>query len=168
VAEWYYIGHYGQLGPLTRDQIDELIEGGVIETETYVWRKGMANWLPAATIPELKANFHNVPPSLVSPPPTPTQAPAKTTFPQPGASVATWGAPSPAFFSLESDRSRVLGGLLQIFPGVGRMYLGYAGYGAMQLVLACFFIGWIWSIVDGLIILSGSVRYDGYGRRLKD
>src|SRR5579859_2938673 len=41
VGEWYYIGHYGQLGPLTREQIDELVTGGVISRDTYVWRAGM-------------------------------------------------------------------------------------------------------------------------------
>ena len=41
VADWYYIGHYGQLGPLTKEQIDELVDGGVIARETYVWSTGM-------------------------------------------------------------------------------------------------------------------------------
>ena len=54
MADWYYIGHYGQLGPLTREQIDELIDGGVIARDTFVWSTGMAEWQPADRISEKK------------------------------------------------------------------------------------------------------------------
>ncbi|GBE66209.1 hypothetical protein MFM001_26710 [Mycobacterium sp. MFM001] len=76
-----------------------------------------------------------------------------------------------------SDKSRVAAGGLQllgffIVPGVGRLYLGYTAIGATQLILwvvgiatTILFIGFalilgvaIWSLVDGIIILSGSVR----------
>lgn len=175
MADWYYIGHYGQLGPLTRDQIDELIEGGVISRETYVWKVGMSNWRQARDLDELIACFVQADPYAAPPPP-----PAMTQQPPPvvstsmrtyGSDVPSYsyaGAYAPTFHTLRSDRSRVLGGLLQIFPGVGRMYLGYGGYGALQLVLSCFLIGWLWSVIDGIIILSGGVKLDGYGRELPD
>ena len=57
-----------------------------------------------------------------------------------------------------------------MIPGAGRMYLGYAALGVIQLVvfpLTCFF-GYIWSFVDGIMILSGKVGIDGYGRALED
>lgn len=71
----------------------------------------------------------------------------------------------------KSDRSRVLAGVLQlIIPGTGRMYLGYAAQGVLQLFLTPFGcgVGWLWSVIDGLIILTGGVKLDGYGRRLND
>ena len=175
MADWYYIGHYGQLGPLTRDQIDELIEGGVIIRETYVWRVGMNNWVQARDLSELGASFVRSDPYM-APPPVPVMTPTMTVAPPPLRPYGSDYAPlqyvgaayAPTFHTIRSDRSRVVGGLLQIIPGVGRMYLGYGGYGALQLVLSCFLIGWLWSVIDGIIILSGGVKLDGYGRELPD
>ena len=49
------------------------------------------------------------------------------------------------------------------------MYLGYAAYGVLQLVFTlCFGIGYLWSIIDGIIILTGGIKLDGYGRQLPD
>lgn len=84
-----------------------------------------------------------------------------------------------------SDKSRVTGGLLQllgffIVPGIGRLYLGYSTIGATQLILwvvgiftLVIFIGIplifgvaIWALIDGILILSGSVS-DPDGRTLR-
>lgn len=187
MAEWYYIGHYGQLGPLTRDQIDELIEGGVIVRDTYVWRNGLAQWQLADSIQELAPNFKAAEP-FAAPPPPPmapglgtTTSPMSSGFgyagapmqrhPSPPPQVTHGGQYSPAFHPLTSDRSRVLAGVLQLLiPGVGRLYLGYAAYGVMQLLLfPCGLgIGWLWSVIDGIVILAGGVKLDGYGRQLSE
>jgi TM2 domain-containing membrane protein YozV len=171
VADWYYIGHYGQLGPLTREQIDELIDGGVIARDTHVWSTGMPEWLPAGRVVELQTAFNTT--QTVATPPPPPNLPR---IPDPQAMPATTYAsyPPPTFGQiyspLQSDRNRVLAGILQILiPGVGRMYLGYAAYGVLQLVFTlCFGIGYLWSIIDGIIILTGGVKLDGYGRQLPD
>jgi TM2 domain-containing membrane protein YozV len=56
-----------------------------------------------------------------------------------------------------------------VVPGVGRMYMGYGAIGVLQLVLTlCGGVGYIWSFIDGIIILSGGVKMDGYGRQMKD
>lgn len=176
MADWYYIGHYGQLGPLTRDQIDELIQGGVITRETYLWHSGMVDWVPADRVNELSDCFRLAQP-FVAPPPPPGQRLAPPTF---GEATAIYGSeaysqnvPSPYGYSsnlpapLASDRSRVAAGILQlVIPGVGRMYLGYAAIGVLQLVLFPCFVGWLWSVVDGILILAGSPKIDGYGRVL--
>lgn len=178
MADWYYIGHYGQLGPLTRDQIDELIEGGVISHETYVWRAGMTNWRQAADLDDLRQSLSRA--DIVMPPPPPPIAAPPLARPQDAyssvrayadqrvMSIVSGSTAAPSFYTLRSDRSRITGGLLQIIPGMGRMYLGYGGYGALQLVLACFGFGVLWSWIDGIIILSGGLRFDGYGRELAD
>ncbi|WP_254922894.1 TM2 domain-containing protein [Rhodococcus sp. OK302] len=84
-----------------------------------------------------------------------------------------------------SDKSKVAAGLLQLLLpfvcicGVGRLYLGSVGIGLFQLlgmffalVMSPLVIGipfvvaiWIWTVIDGIMILSGSVR-DKYGRPL--
>lgn len=175
LAEWYYIGHYGQLGPLTHEQIQELVSGGVIVRETFVWRTGMSDWLPASRLPELQASFVAADP-YVAPPPPPAPSRQTTTTPQ-QMTMDGWRndvlAPAhqgyPAFGPIRSDRNRVMAGVLNlIFPGVGRIYLGHYAHGVLQLVLSPCGIGYVWSVVDGIIILSGGVKYDGYGRVLAE
>lgn len=65
-------------------------------------------------------------------------------------------------------KSKLAAGLLNILlPGVGRIYLGYIGIGVTQLILSfAFGIGWIWSFIDGILILTGSVVVDGKGNPL--
>lgn len=180
--DWYYIGHYGQLGPLTREQIDELIEGGVITRESYVWRGGMSEWQLAGSLSELTPSFRLADPYM-SPPPPPTaatQMPPVATFSQPMMSNTPYGSGMPLASTshnhplhvLRSDRSRVVAGLLNLIPpgGIGRIYLGYAAHGVLQMVLSigtCGFL-YLWSLVDGIIMLAGGLKYDGYGRALDE
>lgn len=172
VGDWYYIGHYGQLGPLTREQVDELIDGGVIARETYVWKFGMTDWLPADRVPELSLTFIKSTPISPPPPPSPQLRQPQMSSPVPYGMDPTpmpFAQYMPALNQARSDRSRTLGGVLQLLiPGVGRMYLGYAAYGVLQLVLSPCGVGWIWSLIDGIIILAGGVKLDGYGRTLPD
>ncbi len=165
MGEWYYIGHYGQLGPLTRDQINELIAAEVIAHDTYVWKVGMAEWIYAGRVTELASHFTSFAPSMSPPPP-----PGPTELPNPDRSFGS--APVYAGYSrtlapIRSDKSRLIAGILQlVIPGVGRMYLGYGAYGVLQLLFSTCGVGYIWSVIDGVIILAGGVKYDGYGRRL--
>ncbi|MGV8873076.1 MAG: TM2 domain-containing protein, partial [Rhodococcus sp. (in: high G+C Gram-positive bacteria)] len=84
-----------------------------------------------------------------------------------------------------SDKSKIVGGLLQLFLGwlgVGRFYLGSTGIGVAQLLLfffgilltAVFGLGlillfglFVWHVVDGVLILVGNVT-DTQGRKLRD
>jgi TM2 domain-containing membrane protein YozV len=176
VGDWYYIGHYGQLGPLTQEQVEELIMGGVIARDTYVWRHGLQDWLPAERTPDLSKAFLQVDPVIVPPPPPMPRAMANTATAAhkpagPGLMYMTANPDlNPAMYGVvRSDRSRALAGLLQVFPGVGRMYLGYWAHGVLQLVFTmCIGIGLVWSWIDGLIILGGGIKLDGYGRRLPE
>ncbi|MGV7904022.1 TM2 domain-containing protein, partial [Mycobacterium kansasii] len=82
-----------------------------------------------------------------------------------------------------SDKSKLAAGLLQIFLGgwgIGRFYLGSTSIAVTQLVLtvigivtSIILIGFviligvgIWALVDGIMILTGSVR-DPQGRPLR-
>ena len=174
VADWYYIGHYGQLGPLTREQIDELVEGGVIARDTHVWCSGMPEWLPAERVPDLKSTFAATSQTTTPPPPPMPRMTDAGSMPARTFGADSFAMPPPTFnpvySSVASDRSRALAGVLQlIIPGVGRIYLGYAAHGVLQLFFTlCFGIGYLWSIIDGIIILTGGVKLDGYGRQLRD
>jgi TM2 domain-containing membrane protein YozV len=90
-----------------------------------------------------------------------------------------------------SDKSKMAAGLLQLIPGfcvalggIGRIYMGNVGLGVAQLALGavgwfCVFClwwlvippflilaPWLWSIVDGIIILAGR-PVDAHGRLLR-
>lgn len=163
MGDWYYIGHYGQLGPLTRDQINELIAAEVIARETYVWKVGMSDWVPAGQVGELGAHFVSIAPSMSPPPPPSPSAPRYGAMPD---NSPVFAYPR-TLVTLKSDKSRLVAGVLQlIIPGVGRMYLGYGAYGVLQLLFTLCGVGYIWSFIDGVYILAGGVKYDGYGRRL--
>jgi TM2 domain-containing membrane protein YozV len=74
-----------------------------------------------------------------------------------------------------SDKSKVVGGLLQLLGllglvGIGRIYLGYTGLGIAQLVVGLITCGLgavIWGIIDAVLILTDKVR-DPAGRPLRD
>jgi len=41
---WYYVEAGKQAGPVEEAQLDELARSGQIQSDTLVWREGMANW----------------------------------------------------------------------------------------------------------------------------
>lgn len=179
MAEWHYIGNYGRLGPLKEDQVQELIEVGVIESTTYVWREGLADWKFARDVDDLRSYFGNAPSgAAIPPPPPPTTfedpraAPAgplpQAMLPQspPRLPAAYHPAAPEGAYVIVSDKSRMLAGALNFLPGIGRFYLGYAAIGLLQLMLSPCGIGWLWSIIDGIGIMAGACPDDGYGRKL--
>lgn len=171
--EWYYVGQFGQLGPLSSEQMVELVESGVVGQETYVWKRGMRDWMLAEDVPDLRTHMHiHAPPP---PPPgqrPPERAPTSTEL-DPVAKYnmsKMYGQGGIAAY-YESPYSRVLAGILQIFlPGIGRIYLGYHAIGVLQLLCTICTCGvlWLWPLIDGILILAGQVRYDGYARALPD
>jgi membrane protease subunit (stomatin/prohibitin family) len=56
-----------QQGPFALPAIQQYVASGQITRETLVWRPGMAQWAPAAQVPEIAQAFAAVPPPL--PPP---------------------------------------------------------------------------------------------------
>ncbi|MCW5937715.1 MAG: DUF4339 domain-containing protein [Fimbriimonadaceae bacterium] len=184
-TEWFYVGHYGQLGPLTLEQMEELSRDGVIGTDTYVWRPGLSDWSPAEQVAELRRVLKEGE-AEATPPPVPSSRPGAPLergreFSPPTLPVP----PSPARFEYtafrtqkdwlaspgavpKSDKSRVVAGLLNLIPGIGRFYLGYAAHGSLQLFASMCGVGLLWSWLDGIFILAGGVKYDGYGRLLDD
>ena len=78
------------------------------------------------------------------------------------------------------SRSKIAAGLLGIFLGslgVHNFYLGYSGKGVAQLLLTL--IGWIacgmgpiaawlWGLIEGIMILTGSINTDADGNPLTD
>ena len=76
-----------------------------------------------------------------------------------------------------SAKSKIAAGLLGIFLGVfgvHNFYLGYTGKGVAQLVITLLTCGFgacvtsIWGLVEGILILTGSINVDGNGNPLGD
>lgn len=82
-------------------------------------------------------------------------------------------------------KSKVAAGLLAIFLGnfgVHNFYLGYVGKAVTQLVLTilgiplcCVLIGvlmilaaWVWALIEGIMIFTGSINTDADGNPLTD
>ena len=70
-----------------------------------------------------------------------------------------------------SDKQKLVAGLLQIFLGafgVGRFYTGHIGIAVAQILvtwLTC--VGFLWPLIDGVMMLTGNVT-DSEGRPLRD
>lgn len=74
-------------------------------------------------------------------------------------------------------KSKIAAGILGIVLGcfgVHNFYLGYTGKAVAQLlitVLSCFvlsFVSAIWGLIEGVMILAGSIDKDADGRKLVD
>lgn len=82
-----------------------------------------------------------------------------------------------AAYGQKGTKSKVAAGLLGIFLGcfgVHNFYLGYTGKAVAQLLLTlvtcgiCSPISGIWGLVEGILILTGSINTDAEGRFLSD
>ncbi len=80
-------------------------------------------------------------------------------------------------YAPSQQKSKVTAGILGIFLGVfgvHNFYLGYTGKAVAQLLLtllSCFMLSpvtEIWGLVEGILLLTGSINTDGKGIPLKD
>lgn len=159
MQEWFYQGKYGQVGPITEDQVKELADLGGITADTYLWREGMVDWSKAAFLPEVK----NLLPACPPPPPDFQRNPPPVT-----SNYGMGAQPHmPQSMFIPSKRSPYVAGLLNfVVPGLGRFYLGYFEIGLLQFCLSCLGIGIIWSWFDGFTMFFGAVKFDADGKSL--
>lgn len=89
----------------------------------------------------------------------------------------TGAAPPPAAFPTSNQKSRIAAGILGILLGclgIHNFYLGFTGKGIAQLlltVLSCTYlspISFIWGLIEGIMILTGSIQADARGVPLRD
>ena len=72
--------------------------------------------------------------------------------------------------TIEGQKSKLAAGLLAILLGLGihNFYLGFNGKAVAQLILSFCGVGYIWCLIDGIMILTGSINQDAKGFPLKD
>ena len=82
------------------------------------------------------------------------------------------GSSLTASVASDEQKSKLIAGLLGIFLGglgIHNFYLGYTGKAIAQIALSfCFGIGAIWGLIEGIMILCGSIKTDAKGNPLKD
>jgi len=47
---WFYADGGRQVGPVEEGALDDLVRAGIVRDDTLVWRDGMANWQPHASV----------------------------------------------------------------------------------------------------------------------
>ena len=72
-----------------------------------------------------------------------------------------------------AGKSKMAAGLLGIFLGgwgIHNFYLGYTGKGIAQIFVTLFTCGFgaIWGLIEGIMILTGSINTDAEGNPLVD
>ena len=96
----------------------------------------------------------------------------------PGATICTQcGVAFPVPVPAGMQKSKIAAGILGILLGglgIHNFYLGYTGKAVAQLLISILSIGFlsfvsaIWGLVEGIMILTGSIAVDGKGVPLKD
>ncbi|MDF2630796.1 MAG: hypothetical protein K0R39_4627, partial [Symbiobacteriaceae bacterium] len=52
--QWHYMAaDNAQMGPIPEAELQQLLSSGRVSSQTLVWTPGMANWAPAASLPDL-------------------------------------------------------------------------------------------------------------------
>ena len=78
---------------------------------------------------------------------------------------------------MEEKKSRIGAGLLGILLGgfgAHNFYLGYTGKAVAQLLITClsfgllYFISSTWGLIEGILILVGTINKDADGKVLED
>ena len=59
MVNWYYVLGSDRVGPVSEDALTVLFSQGKISSETYVWKKGFANWVRMKDLEELH-HIHKV------------------------------------------------------------------------------------------------------------
>jgi predicted Zn finger-like uncharacterized protein len=52
-GDWHVVVNDAQEGPFTSEEITAKVEAGDLGLDTFVWKEGMAEWVPLGSVPEL-------------------------------------------------------------------------------------------------------------------
>lgn len=149
-TKYYYADRNNQpIGPYTFAELRQLQISGQVLTDTYVIEEGGQSWKPLANIIVLSQ----------------TPGTQQTVLP-------------PLYINNNHERkSKLVAGLLGILLGslgAHNFYLGYNGKAIAQLLMSIFSLGIlavvsaIWGLIEGIMILTGSINKDAKGNPLSD
>ena len=102
------------------------------------------------------------------------EGPIKTNNTSSSSNSSTVNSNSTSNPELKSKMAAGLFGILLGSLGVHNFYLGYTGKAVAQLLISLLTCGagagisWIWGIIEGILILTGSINKDAQGNPLRD
>src|SRR5690349_14601209 len=67
-AVWHVVINQDQVGPMTAVDVQQRFAAGEIDSETYVWREGFADWLPMAQVDTFASLVASAPSASALPP----------------------------------------------------------------------------------------------------
>jgi len=128
-TQWYYTNQAQRLGPVSPEQLKQLVVSGRLQPSDMVWKEGMTQWAPASRVKglfpaETLASAPEPPPPLPVTPILPEPTPAISRQQPSTARVCEWCAesiPEKAFKcphctkwrkDIAQDRSQVVGALV--------------------------------------------------------
>lgn len=165
---YYVIGGDGQrYGPEGIATLQTWVREGRIIHSTTLIEAVTGRTLRAAELPALQ---------MFLAPPGPTEPWPAAPTPGNGGAMPYPRTPGPAGAVQPGPKNKVVAGLLGLFLGclgIHRFYLGYTGWGMVQLLLTvCTFglLGWpiaIWGAIEGICCFAGWMN-DAQGRPLRD
>lgn len=153
MKQWYVQIGGQRYGPVSEQDLRQWAIDRRVSRSDLVWSEGMPTWVPSGSLPELAMAYDAAPPG----PPV---------LPPPQAGQLAIGPP------LKSKLAAGLLGILIGAFGVHNFYLGYTGKAVAQLLLTLLTCGFgaiissIWGLIEGILILTGSINQDGQGRPL--
>jgi hypothetical protein len=105
--QWYYSKNGTQLGPIGTEELQSKLASGEVAPGDLVWKDGMADWLPAGQVAELRAAAPSSPVANVQPAapaePSPYQSPVAVQSPPQAPTMAAMpGAPLSQGFAIAS------------------------------------------------------------------
>ncbi len=163
MSTWHYSQNDKPCGPVTAAALQELLRArgsspAILPPDALVWKEGMADWVPANTVPEFSAVINappNTPPPLphtfgVSTPDGTTAPPPAGTPPRIGSTVPPAAAPTQA----DIDQNKVFAvlaylGILFLVPLLAAPNSRFARYHTNQGIvlfitsLICYPASWM-------------------------
>lgn len=156
IRYWLSTGDGKTYGPYGVDELRSFSLQGRVSSGAMVCMEGSTAWVPIASVlGGMGMPAPGAPP--IAPPPV--------------AGFPAQAQPHP------DAKSKIAAGLLGIFLGalgVHNFYLGNTGLGLAQLLISLLSCGWfapvcaIWGLIEGILILTGSIRTDARGIPLRD
>lgn len=180
---WLSVGDGQTYGPYTVDELRAFSAQGRVGAAAMVCEEGAQQWGPANPVIFGDGRDATMPPPPPPPPPIPVASAGSqptlpltppTTPPPPDFQGSAVLVPGGQDASAKSKLAAGLFGILLGWLGVHNFYLGHTGKALAQLLitlLTCGYLGiisWIWGLVEGIMILAGTIQTDARGVRLRD
>ena len=176
---WLSVGDGQTYGPFAVEELRAMSAQGRLSGGSMVCEEGAQEWIAASSV-----LFGGA----AAPPPPPNAQQQQQQQPYASGPYASGPyasgpyaqppyPPGPMAAQNPNAKSKIAAGLFGILLGalgVHNFYLGYTGKGIAQLlitVLTCGYLGvvsWIWGLIEGIMILSGSTKTDAQGVPLRD